>query len=262
MVSFMIKAKSLDPSLEVKAISSATHILNRSPHPTLDGKTPFEAWCCRKPNVTHFRVFGCPAWANKSCKGYKAQFPRPCTFIGYADSVKAYRLLDPKIHQIFVENDVHFEESSPSLSSNPLHDSYIVETDTDNSDSDSTISLVRDPSDRQRKRSQHKKIPHAYIAIVIGPCNSIQLGTPCLLVPKSGDDYLTYISSLFVEPHIADLRDILVDFRDVFDDLHLLFDEENTSPVVVRAHSNPHVHSLHDQSSQVDVIVDPYVHQL
>jgi hypothetical protein len=41
MASCMIKAKSLDPALEVKAISSATHILNWSPHPALDGKTPF-----------------------------------------------------------------------------------------------------------------------------------------------------------------------------------------------------------------------------
>ena len=54
MASCMIKAKSLDPSLEVEAISSASHILNRSPHPTLDGKTPFEAWCSRKPVVSHF----------------------------------------------------------------------------------------------------------------------------------------------------------------------------------------------------------------
>ena len=53
MASCMIQAKSLDPSLEVEAISSATHILNRSPHLALDGKTPFEAWCGRKPNVTH-----------------------------------------------------------------------------------------------------------------------------------------------------------------------------------------------------------------
>ena len=40
-----------------------------------------------------------------------------------------------KSHEIFVEKDVHFEESSPSLSSNPLHTSYIVETDSDTSDS-------------------------------------------------------------------------------------------------------------------------------
>ena len=72
MASCMIKAKSLDPSLEVEAISSATHILNWSPHPALDGKTPFEAWCGRKPNVTHFRVFGCLAWANRYSRGYKA----------------------------------------------------------------------------------------------------------------------------------------------------------------------------------------------
>ena len=65
----MIQAKSLDPSLEVKAISSATHILNRSPHLDLNGKTPFEAWCDRKPIVTHFKIFGCPAWENRSSRG-------------------------------------------------------------------------------------------------------------------------------------------------------------------------------------------------
>ena len=81
--------------------------------------------------MTHFRVFDCPAWANRSSRGCKAHIPWPCTFIGYEDSVKAYRFLDPKTHHIFVENDVHFEESSPSLSSNPLHTSYHVETDSE-----------------------------------------------------------------------------------------------------------------------------------
>ena len=44
------------------------------------------------------------------------------------------------------------------------------------------------------------------------------------------DDFLTDISCLFVESHIADLGDIL-------DDLHLLFDEDDPSTVVVRAYS-------------------------
>ena len=153
MVSCMIKAKSLDPSLEVEEISSATHILNQSPHPTLDGKTPFEAWCGRKPNVSYFRVFGCLAWANGSSRGCTAQFPWPCTFIGYEDSVKAYRLLDPETHQIFVEKDVHFEESSPILSSNPLRTSYHVETDSDFSDSASTDSDTWGSIDSYRERS-------------------------------------------------------------------------------------------------------------
>ena len=155
MASCMIQAKSLDPSLEVEAISSTTHILNRSPHPALDGKTPFEAWCGRKPIVTHFRFFSCPAWANKSSRGRKTQSSWPCTFIGYEDSVKAYRILDPKTHQIFVEKDVHFEESSPSLSSTPVRTSYSVETDRDSSDSASTDLDTWSSIDSYSERSLH-----------------------------------------------------------------------------------------------------------
>ena len=149
----MIQDKSLDPSLEVEVINSANHILNMPSHPTLDGKTPFEAWCKRKPVVTHFRVFSCSAWANISSRRCKAPPPRPCTFIRYEDSVKAYRLMDLETHEIFIERNFHFEESSPSLSSNPLYTSYIVETDSDNNDSDSIDSYMWDPIDRCRTRS-------------------------------------------------------------------------------------------------------------
>ena len=91
----------------------------------------------KKLVVKHFRVFGCLAWACISSRECKAPTPRPCIFIGYEDSVKAYRLMDPETHEIFIERNFHFEESSPSLSSNPLHTSYIVETDSDNSDNNS-----------------------------------------------------------------------------------------------------------------------------
>lgn len=110
--SFMIQAKSLDPTLEVEAINNVTHTRNRSPHNALDGKTPFEAWCGKKLVVSHCRVFSCPTWANISSKGCKAPAPRPCTFIVYEENVKAYRLMDPETCEIFVEKDVHFEESS------------------------------------------------------------------------------------------------------------------------------------------------------
>ena len=59
------------------------------------------------------------------------------------------------------------------------------------------------------------------------------------------DDFLADIASLFMESHIANLGDNL-------NDLHLLIDEGDPSIVVARAHFDPHVHSLHDQSLQVD----------
>ena len=86
-------------------------------------------------------------------------------------------------------------------------------------------------------------------SIVIGLA---QQGTPSLPAPTLMDDFLTYILGLWVESHIVDLGDII-------NDLYLLFVEEDPSQVVVRAPSNHLVHSLHDQSSHIDVIVDPYV---
>ena len=152
--------------------------------------------------MSHFRVFGYPTWENISSKGCKAPSPRPYTFIGYEDNVKAYRLMDPETHEIFVEKDVHFEESSPSLSSNPLYTSYIVETDSDTSDSASIDSDKWGSIDSSNERSHHQSTPHAYIATVKGPDN--------------------------------------------LDDLHLLSNGDDPSTIVVRVHSNPHVHSLHD----------------
>ena len=50
-----------------------------------------------------------------------------------------------------------------------------------------------------------------------------------------------------------------IDLEDFFDDLPILYAKDDSSTGVVRAHSDPHIHSLHDQSSQVGVIVDTYV---
>ena len=66
------------------------------------------------------------------------------------------------------------------------------------------------------------------------------------------DDYLIDIVSFFMDSYMVDVGDII-------DDIHILFYEEDPSLVVPREHSNPLVHSLHDQSFVVDVIVDPYV---
>ena len=69
------------------------------------------------------------------------------------------------------------------------------------------------------------------------------------------DDFLTNILGLFVESHIVNLGDII-------DDIHLLFNKEYPSSTITRAHSNPPIHFLYDQSYQVDMIVDPYVQKL
>ena len=72
---------------------------------------------------------------------------------------------------------------------------------------------------------------------VIGSCTSALQGTHGLL----GDDFLPNILALFLELDAMDMGDF-------FDDLLLLFSEVDSSTVVARAHFDPQVHSLHDQS--------------
>ena len=47
-----------------EALSHATHLRNRSPTNAVQDKTPYEAWTCNKPNVSHLRISGCDAYAH------------------------------------------------------------------------------------------------------------------------------------------------------------------------------------------------------
>ena len=119
-----------------------------------------------------------------------------------------------------MEKDVHFEESSPSLSSNPLYTSYHVEIDSDFSDSTSIDLDMWSSIDHCSEHSLYQYSPHAYIAIVTG---LVDKGTSHLLGPTS-------------------------DLGDSIDDLPLL-DVATPSSVVTRASFNSLGHSLHDRSS-------------
>ena len=90
---------------------TAVHLLNRSPTKALDGKTSYEAWHGRKPVVSHLRVFGSLAFAKElNHVGKLDDRSTPGVFIGYAEGVKAYRILDPAIQRVHISRDVVFDE--------------------------------------------------------------------------------------------------------------------------------------------------------
>ena len=64
MANCMIQSKGLSLQYWVAAINYANYIVNRTPNKVLQGITPEEAWSKTKPDVSHFRVFGCEAWAH------------------------------------------------------------------------------------------------------------------------------------------------------------------------------------------------------
>ena len=97
----MIQSKGLSFQYWVEAINCANDIVNRRPTKFLQGITPEEAWSKIKPDVNHFRVFVCEAWAHIPNEKRKALQPKSekCIFVGYSEDVKCYRLLQP-IHMI------------------------------------------------------------------------------------------------------------------------------------------------------------------
>lgn len=87
------------------------------------------------------------------------------------------------------------------------------------------------------------------VAIIMATCDSMQQDTHCLPDIATWDENLTNIASLFVKSHILDLGDTI-------DCIHLLFDKDDSSSIIVREHSYPLIHSLHDHSSWFDTSVD------
>ncbi|KAA0036529.1 integrase [Cucumis melo var. makuwa] len=64
MARSMLKAKNLPNKFWGDAVACTVYILNRAPTKSIPGMTPYEAWCCEKPSVSHLRVFGSLAYSH------------------------------------------------------------------------------------------------------------------------------------------------------------------------------------------------------
>ena len=94
-----------------EAINAAVHVLNRAPRKGFDWKTPYELVFGRKPEVSHFRIFGCRAWVIDDKARKWDPRSTPMIFVGYEVASKAYRLWNSKAHKIVVSANVKFDES-------------------------------------------------------------------------------------------------------------------------------------------------------
>jgi hypothetical protein len=100
------------------AMNAAIEILNHrimpSHHMT---KTPMELWTGLKPDISHFRVFGCDAYAHVSqdANSLTKLEPRmvPCIHLGNSEKKeKGYLVYIPSTHKIVTRRDVvHYQQS-------------------------------------------------------------------------------------------------------------------------------------------------------
>jgi IS30 family transposase len=84
-----------------EVVVTAVYILNRLPTKALNGRTSYEVWYGHKPAVSHLRVFDCLAFGNEFGHiGKLDDRSTPGVFIGYAEGLKAYRILDPGTQRV------------------------------------------------------------------------------------------------------------------------------------------------------------------
>jgi hypothetical protein len=90
----MIHDQSLPMFLWAEASMTTVYVQNRSPHKILRNMTPEEAFTGVKPEVGHFRIFGCPVYIHipKEKRSKLEPSGRKGTFVGYNESSKAYQI--------------------------------------------------------------------------------------------------------------------------------------------------------------------------
>jgi hypothetical protein len=94
-----------------EAVRIIVHLHNRSPTKSLEGKTPYEAMHGRTPAVGHLRTFGCLVYIMELKAVIKlCGRSMPGMFNSYAESVQAYRVLNPVTRRVHTTRDVIFDE--------------------------------------------------------------------------------------------------------------------------------------------------------
>ncbi|XP_074346203.1 uncharacterized protein LOC141684971 [Apium graveolens] len=112
MTRSFLKGANLPAFLWGEAVRHSIYVLNRLPTRNLDGRTPYEAWCGNKPDLTHLRVFGCTAFMKVQSVHVRKLDDRSksVVYIDKEPGTKGCRLYDPKTGAIHVSRDVVCQE--------------------------------------------------------------------------------------------------------------------------------------------------------
>jgi hypothetical protein len=108
----MLHNQNLPMIMWEEASMTIVYVQNRSPHQILKNMTPKEASTGVKPEVGHFRIFGCLVYIHVPKEKRTRIDPsgRKGTFMGFSEYSKAYRIYIPSQRQIEVRRVVTFEE--------------------------------------------------------------------------------------------------------------------------------------------------------
>lgn len=108
----MLNYKSMSTEWWAEALSTAVYLINRSTNTASLEVTPYEKGFKVKTRMEHLRVFGSQGYARiddvKRTKLEPKSFR--CTFLGYAENDKGYRVYDLEASKVKVSRSVKLDE--------------------------------------------------------------------------------------------------------------------------------------------------------
>ena len=143
-----------------EAISVASYARNRLPATALkERETPYERWYGRKPDVSHFRIFGCMAYVHlPDCARRQLDtMSKKMRFVGYSLKSKGYRLFDETNRKRYIRRDVEFSESDfgqkSVMTTEPDLKSIEVNQNADTNAKDEEVAEIR-RSEKEEERQE------------------------------------------------------------------------------------------------------------
>lgn len=115
----LLHAASLPKVYWAEGVVVAVHTQNRLPSKKIPGFTPFELWTGQKPDLKHLKVFGCLAYAHVPDQLRRKWDPKSerLMFIGYSNTVKGFKLINPQTRKVIYARNVIFKENEMWMTS-------------------------------------------------------------------------------------------------------------------------------------------------
>ena len=102
--------------LWMEIAAAVVYLKNRSPTRSLKGKTPYEAWFRRKPDLSHLKILGTPTYIHvpEEKRVKLNSHSNVGQLVGYGDTANQYRVWDHIRKDVVVARDVVFDETLPA----------------------------------------------------------------------------------------------------------------------------------------------------
>ncbi|KAH7556718.1 hypothetical protein BM1_06152 [Bipolaris maydis] len=136
--------------LWAEALLAAVYLYNRTPHSSINFRTPFEAKYGIKPNINNIKIWGSLAYRKepKEFVGKLDSRVQPYYLTGYLSN-NLYRLIDLKSNKIVTARDVQILEGVFNDQAYDLESQLVIDQYNDQSDDQSNDQLNADPNTNQ-----------------------------------------------------------------------------------------------------------------